>query len=120
MTQATDPRQTDDRIGLMDGAAALPRKNGELVFEAPWEGRAFGVAVAMNDLGLYDWDAFRQRLVAEIGEADARGDQSTYYERWLAALESLVLERGFMAPEELRRRTAEYLSGEREDDDHDH
>ena len=25
----------------MTGAAALPRRNGELVFEAPWQGRAF-------------------------------------------------------------------------------
>ncbi len=120
MPAASDTRRADERIGLMDGGAALPRKNGELVFEAPWEGRAFGVAVAMSDLGLYDWDAFRQRLVAEIGEADARGDPSTYYQRWLAALESLVLERGFVAPDELEGRTAEYLSGEREDDDHDH
>ena len=107
MTASTGAQRADDRIGLMDGEAALPRKNGELVFQAPWEGRAFGVAVAMSDLGLYDWDAFRRRLVAEIGAADGRGDQSTYYERWVAALESLVLERGFVAPAELEHRTAE-------------
>lgn len=31
----------------MSGAAALPRRNGELVFEAPWQGRAFGLALAL-------------------------------------------------------------------------
>jgi hypothetical protein len=61
----------DGRIGLMDGAAALPRKNGELVFEAPWEGRAFGMAVALSEGRLYGWDEFRARLVT-TAELDAR------------------------------------------------
>jgi nitrile hydratase accessory protein len=113
----------DPRIAIMDGESALPRKNGELVFQAPWEGRAFGLAVAMNDRGLYDWNAFRDHLVARIAAGDAAADPSTYYERWLAALESLLLERGFVTPEELDVRTAEYASGERDDDhdnDHEH
>ena len=37
----------DPRISTMDEQVALPRKNGELVFEAPWEARAFGLAVAL-------------------------------------------------------------------------
>ena len=40
---------TNDDISLMDGEASLPRSNGELIFDAPWEGRAFGLAVALND-----------------------------------------------------------------------
>jgi nitrile hydratase accessory protein len=111
----------DERIGLMDGAAALPRKNGELVFEAPWEGRAFGMAVALSDQRLYEWDDFRQRLVAEIATADAASSSSTYYERWLAAFESLLTTRGLLSPAELDARAAEYLSGARDDfHDHDH
>ena len=31
----------------MSGPAALPRRNGELVFEAPWQGRVFGMALAV-------------------------------------------------------------------------
>ena len=30
-------------IRQMDGPAALPLKNGELVFEEPWQGRVFGI-----------------------------------------------------------------------------
>ena len=52
----------DQRIASMDQQIALPRKNGELVFEAPWEARAFGLAVALNDSGLYPWRDFSQRL----------------------------------------------------------
>ena len=112
-------RGADDRVGQMDGPAALPRKNGELVFEAPWESRAFGLAVAMSDQEQYAWEEFRQRLIAQIGAADAAGAESSYYERWLAAFESLLVERGLLSRDELDRRTAEYASGAR-DDDHDH
>ena len=37
----------------MEGDVALPRPNGELVFSTPWEGRAFGIAVALKNAGLY-------------------------------------------------------------------
>ena len=107
----------DDRVGQMDGSAALPRRNGELVFEAPWESRAFGLAVAMSDQGQYAWEEFRQRLIAQIGTADASGSSSTYYERWLAAFESLLVERGLLSHHELDERTREYASGARDDDD---
>ena len=107
---------TDGRISLMTGDAALPRDNGELVFQAPWEGRAFGIAVAMNEDGAYDWAEFRDRLVDEIAEAERDDSPSSYYERWLASTERLAIERGFITADELDARTAEYASGEREDE----
>src|SRR5581483_11355715 len=54
-------------VADMGGSAAMPRKNGELVFAAPWEGRAFGLAVALSDQGLYNWEEFRQSLITQIG-----------------------------------------------------
>ena len=103
---------TDDRIALMDGNAALPRKNGELVFDAPWEGRVFGLAVALSDRKLYPWDEFRDQLIQEIASAEAQGDPSPYYERWLTAFESLLLAKGVISPEELKARMGAYESGE--------
>jgi nitrile hydratase accessory protein len=107
----------DRKVSNMTGDEALPRKNGELVFEAPWEGRAFGLAVAMNEDGLYDWVDFRDRLVEEIAADEARAGDSSYYERWMWALERLAVNRGFMTVAELDVRTAEYVSGERDDDE---
>ncbi|HET9317868.1 MAG TPA: cobalt chelatase, partial [Vicinamibacteria bacterium] len=49
-------------VAVMEGHAALPRKNGELVFDEPWQGRAFGMAVALHEGGAYDWEEFRQEL----------------------------------------------------------
>jgi len=98
-----------------EGAAAVPRKNGELVFAAPWEGRAFGMAVALSEEGLYDWEEFRQRLIAQIGEAEARGVDSAYYERWLAAFERLLVERGILTAQEIEERTYQFEYGERDE-----
>jgi len=106
---------THPGVALMDGAAALPRKNGELVFQSPWEGRVFGLAVAMSDRQAYAWDDFRDHLIAEIASAEARGAASDYYERWLAAFEKLLLDRGLLSQEELDTRTTEYATGERDD-----
>ena len=98
-----------------DGATAVPRKNGELVFAAPWQGRAFGMAVALSESGAYDWEEFRQRLIAEIGAADEADDPSGYYERWLAAFERLLIERGVVAATELDERAFAFEFGERDD-----
>lgn len=101
----------DQRIASMHGPAALPRRNGELVFEAPWQGRAFGIALGLHEAGAYDWEEFRQRLIQEVGS----DEQGAYYEHWLAALERLAVERGLITAGEYERRVAEYRSGERDE-----
>ena len=101
----------DDRIESLSDDLAVPRRNGELVFQAPWEGRAFGLAVALCDGRQFAWDDFRSRLVAEIAAAEEHGDDSPYYERWLASFERLLLETGVIAADELDARTAEFAAG---------
>lgn len=76
-----------DAVALMDGAVALPRDNGELVFAAPWEARAVAVAVALVERLGVPWDEFRQRLISAIAEHPDR----PYYESWAVALERFVL-----------------------------
>ena len=111
-----------------DGPAALPRRNGELVFQAPWESRAFGVAIALQDAGAIDYEAFRSRLIAEIAAHEhahgAGEDGADYYERWLTALEEVLVEQQIVSAEEIRRRAAA-IAHERAHDhnhlrDHDH
>lgn len=108
---------------LVDGRTeGLPRRNGELVFCAPWEARAFGLAVVLcREQGL-DWEAFRSRLIAEIGawehEPAPPGSQWSYYERWLAALERLLADFDLIGGPELAAR-AERLAGKAAHD-HEH
>ena len=57
---------TPDRtIADMSGVAALPRKNGELVFDEAWQGRIFGMTVAMSHEARFAWGEFQAQLIAE-------------------------------------------------------
>ena len=103
-----------ERVLPESGPAAPPRVNGELVFEAPWEARAFGIAVSLHEQGLFAWDEFRERLIEEIGRWErAHPDVRTaeagyrYYERWLAALERLLSEKGLCPAPAVDARSAE-------------
>jgi nitrile hydratase accessory protein len=106
---------TDRLIADMNGPAAAPRKNGELVFGSPWQGRAFGMAVALNEQQVYPWDDFRERLVARISEDESNGEGSMYYEQWLAAFESLLQEKGIVSKDEVDERTYQFEFGERDE-----
>jgi len=88
------------------GAAAPPRRNGELVFEAPWESRLFGVTLALCEAGLFGWEEFRTLLCEEIGAWEAQGlpqESFRYYARWEAAFERLLAEKGLCTGGELER-----------------
>jgi len=103
----------------IEGAAAPPRANGELVFEEPWQSRAFGVAVALSERDDFEWERFRQELIGEIGAWD--GERWSYYERWLAALQRVLLADGLLDEAEIEARMAEIEEhDEHEHDDHDH
>jgi nitrile hydratase accessory protein len=108
----------DEQISAMEGELSLPRQNGELVFSEPWEARAFGVAVALNEAGVYPWQAFSTQLAEEIAGVRGTEQADDYYARWLGALEALAERTGLVEAEELECRVREYVSGERNDDDH--
>ena len=84
------------------GVSALPRSNGELVFKNPWEGRAFEVAVAQTHARRYQWREFNNVFVEHISRAGKTGNSSTDYQRWLAALQQLALQKGFVSADELQ------------------
>jgi cobaltochelatase CobN len=105
----------DPVAAQLDGDAALPRRNGQLVFEAPWQGRVFGMAVAFSEMGAFSWEEFRQELIAQIAIAAGRGGQFRYYEAWLAAFERLVTDKKLLTSCEIEETTFQYEYGERDD-----
>ena len=112
-----------DAAYLLDsaGPAAPPRDNGELVFAAPWESRAFGVALALHESGRMDWEDFRQSLIGEIAAWEAAhpsGEGWSYYECWLRSLERVVSGKGLINAGDLRARQAE-LAARPAGHDHD-
>jgi cobaltochelatase CobN len=105
----------DRVVAAMAGQAALPRKNGELVFDEPWQGRVFGMAVALHEQGLYDWDEFRRALIAQVQAAESCPGPFVYYEIWLATFEGLLADKGVVTREELEETTYQFEFGERDD-----
>jgi len=93
---------------LMAARGLAPR---ETTFGAPWEARAFALALALADRGVFAWEAFRQRLIAAIAEADASAaagrNPATYYECWLAALEDALAARQLVNAVDLDQRAAQ-------------
>ena len=91
----------------VDGPAAPPRSNGELVFAEPWESRAFGLAVTLYDAGAFEWAQFQAALVAQIAaweRAHPSGERFSYYRCWLGALEAVLVDAGMVGPNDVVER----------------
>lgn len=69
-----------------EGPAAPPRENGELVFDAPWQSRAFGIAAALADEGRIAWPDFQAALIARVANAPTTATPDGYWRCWLDAL----------------------------------
>jgi nitrile hydratase accessory protein len=105
-------------IPEMDGALAYPRRNGEPVFHAPWQSRAFGMVVSLHTAGRYPWDDFKACLIDAIASGpcpDAPENTPDYYYHWVAAFGRLLVEKHFLTEEELDNREQEFLSGQRQE-----
>lgn len=88
------------------GDAAPPRINGELVFEAPWEGRAFGLVMALCERSVIEWEQFRVQLITAIGGWESAPDPKppwSYYACWLVAAECALTDAGVLQTAEIER-----------------
>jgi nitrile hydratase accessory protein len=91
----------------VDGPAAPPRSNGELLFTEPWQSRAFGMAVTLYESGLFTWPQFQAALVARIRAWErGRPDDECwdYYQHWLGALEDVLADDGTVFADEITTR----------------
>jgi nitrile hydratase accessory protein len=112
----------------VEGPAAPPRSNGELVFAEPWEGRAFGLTMALVDGGTIGYETFRTALIERIAawqEAPQPGEGFGYYRCWLQALEQVLAEAGLVARHDVAARSAAFAGrpaghDHRHDDEHGH
>jgi nitrile hydratase accessory protein len=92
---------------LLDGPAAPPRDNGELVFTEPWQSRAFGMAVTLHDTGAFAWAQFQTALIARIAAWETShptGESWNYYQHWLAALEDVLATDSTVSADEITAR----------------
>ena len=75
------------------------RLDPDHVFSAPWEARAFAIALQLAESGYFTWDEFRDRLISEVRASDkvrardGTSDHGEYYDHFLHALERIVEEK---------------------------
>jgi len=84
----------------------IPQDDDGPVFREPWEAQAFAMTLALHARGVFTWKEWAAALAAEIKRAQAAGDPDTgetYYRHWLAALETLVAQKGVTTGETLVR-----------------
>ena len=68
-------------------------------FAAPWEAQAFAMVVQLAENGVFGWPEWVAAFAAE-DDTDGR----SYYERWLAAAEKLVVAKGLTSADQLAAR----------------
>ena len=89
-------------LGGMDGIGPInPTDNDQHLFKEEWEQRMFGMFISCFAGGHYNVDEFRHA----IERMDpAHYLQTSYYEHWLNSLETLLVEKGVVTPDELEAR----------------
>lgn len=85
-------------MGGMHGFGPIEREHDEPVFHYRWEARTFALRQACGALGKWNIDMSRH---ANERIPPAEYLAATYFERWLAGLELLLLESGLVTPSEL-------------------
>ena len=67
-------------------------------FAAPWEAKAFAIIVEMAQAGHFSWsdwvDCFSKEVAGATAIEAAGGIAPGYYEQWLNAAETLLIDKG--------------------------
>jgi nitrile hydratase subunit beta len=85
-------------LGGMHGFGPVIREHDEPVFHSEWEKRVFGMTLTAMGRRVCNVDEFR-RAIEHMPPAGYLA--ASYYEKWLYALEALLVEKGVVTREEL-------------------
>jgi hypothetical protein len=88
-------------LGGSPGAGPIDKSQHEI---EDWERLADAVTVVLDKKGLKTTDELR-RAIESLGPERYR--ELSYYERWIAATELLLIEKGVLTHEEIDAKTAE-------------
>ena len=82
-------------LGGSHGHGPVVAEPGETVFHRPWEGRVYAMMSLCRQRGLFNLDEMRN-AIEHMPPAEYLA--SSYYERWLSALERLISEKEATGP----------------------
>ena len=69
-------------------------------FAEPWQAQVFALTLRLHEQGAFSWSEWAEALTAQRAGVEDDGGAG-YYESWLAALETLVLDKGLAGKAEL-------------------
>jgi nitrile hydratase accessory protein len=99
-----------DTISMMGGPGALPRRNGELTFNHPWESRLFAITFNLYEQGHFAWSEFQEQLIVQIQNYESQQlqkgeepDPKKYYESWLAAFKAILEKKEILSAQDIER-----------------
>ena len=94
----------------MSEPASIPTEEhpgiGEQIFAEPWHAQLFAITVKLSEAKHFSWTEWTERFSSIQMAAATDGvlnDGSDYYDSWLAALESLLIEHGLADNDTLAR-----------------
>ena len=85
-------------LGGMHGFGPVDPETDEPIFHHEWEKRVFGMFAPTSAAGFYCVDEFRH-AIERMAPQEYIG--TTYYEHWLHAFETLLVEKGILTADEL-------------------
>ena len=83
------------------------------IFAEPWEAHAFAITVKLSEKGLFKWSEWSDALTEEIKIAKEPGNPdfgNTYYQFWLSALETILLDKKILKKSDLKSRIEKWRS----------
>ncbi|MGE3772881.1 MAG: hypothetical protein AB7I32_08125 [Gammaproteobacteria bacterium] len=90
-------------LGGLDGMGPIVVERDEPVFHAEWERRVFGMFLPIFATGSFNIDELRHAIERMGAPAYLN---TSYYQHWLHAYETLLVEKGVLTAEELAARRA--------------
>ncbi len=104
---ADTPFDSENKPHDMGGRKAgpiCPDYGTEPVFKQDWHARALAITIAAGGLGAWNLDASRH---ARESLPAQDYDSFSYYEKWLAALTNLLVEKQLITRQEIKNRSAD-------------
>lgn len=85
------PESEASRAAL-NSIESIPRDVDGPVFPTPWAARAFALAVALNERGVFTWSEWSEILGPKVATStqENAADPEAYWKAWLAALEDIL------------------------------
>lgn len=87
-------------VGGMEGFGPIDPGDDPAPFHADWEARVFALVSALLQQGAFELDEFRD-AIEQMAPEDYLA--ASYYERWFAALRTLLADKHVLTPDEVDR-----------------